>query len=436
MVLLGLCFTHFAWALEVKQNEKTVPFALINSWIAPANDEVSYEKLTNFVSEVSRHSHDDSKSTLDIKVAVNEPLTLHIVIATPMWFTAPTQLPQIELQSVISSQRHLSSNNANRTLDGQAWSYQSWEIPLFTTSVGDYNIPKMSVTTQVSTQDGEKKDVTLWTPAMRLLSDYPSPSLNKKTTWFAAPSAQLTEQWQVSNDELRVGDSITRSVKLTAEDTLAVMLPNLILSDSNDAYQSYLSPINKQDEIERGDRTATQIEKSTYVLQNGGRIEFPAITVKWWNTDTHKLELLSLPKKAFIVKHTLKSWFAYYGWMLALGLTVVLCFAYGLHWLKSYYRTHPWPSSVYLMVAMRQNNWPQCRVLLYRRLQLKTGCLSFSEYRQDKVWQQRVTCLQSDLVNAKSIIWIWINIRINKPENRLYRALPALNTIKLNQNKR
>lgn len=423
-------------------SESTPNSVVLYSWIGSQQEVSSYQYNDRFV-PVDKETHamspaisntddtlvDDSKKTDNItaKFLVNEPAVWHIVIGTPTWFTSGTQMPTLDLPNLVTTKRNLSATNLSNTFDGQTWTYQLWTIPIFITASGEYHIPPMQVKAYVS-ENGASKEVSLWTKDERFIVDLPTPELAKSHNWFAAPNASLSEEWTLSQDDLHVGDSISRTVTLSAENSLAVMLPKLSDNVLSDQYQSYISPSQPQD----NDDSASRIEKSVYILQKGGDVTFPAIDIKWWDTNTQSLKTLHVASKTFSVKHTLKSWLQYYLWHIVLFFLVIIVAVLLYNYLKHYYKTHPEPQWYAFYRAVWQHNWPLCRVLLYRRLYQLTGEVSFSQHHKSAQWQQCVNKVFSDQITSCNVIWLWCRLsKKSEKETQHYQVIPALNSIRV-----
>ncbi|HBV76056.1 MULTISPECIES: BatD family protein [Vibrio] len=441
-------FSPPAYSVEMVDNSHNTLGVKIYSWVGAKHDIASYQYDQNFVpinksnnKEKPLSAKAEEKGTLPTPTAewmVNEPAAWHIVIAVPTWFTKGTQIPKLNIPNLITTQRALTPNKMSNRVNGQTWTYQLWDIPLFMTQDGLYHIPSMPIDVHVADpKGGEPHTIRLWTKEEWVGVKYPTEQLSSSSHWIAAPKASLNEDWQVSQSSLHVGDSITRTITLRAQDTLAVMLPNPSDVILNEAYQAYVSPSQKQDSQDRGIFSASRIEKTTYVLQKGGELTFPAVGVPWWNTQSQSLELLHLPQKTFEVKHTLKSWLQYYAVYLIAVFVFVFSFGVILWQGVRYYHTHPLPEWACFYRALWYKNWPMCRTFLYRRLREKTQQVALMDYDIDSIWQKRVKKALSDQSDRSTMLWLWRRIKRQPYSQTLkyeYQAIPALNRIRINKN--
>ena len=93
---------------------------------------------------------------------------------------------------------------------------------------------------------------------------------------------------------LKVGDSVTRTVDMTAEDTVGISLPPLKF-EAPEGIRLYPGTPKVSEKAERGKIEATRTETATYVLEKEGRYTLPEIVIVWWNPQTKKMNKARLP---------------------------------------------------------------------------------------------------------------------------------------------
>ncbi|MHA2774848.1 BatD family protein, partial [Vibrio harveyi] len=257
------------------------------------------------------------------KFSVNEQVILYIEVATPRWFTGGTRIGSVEIPNVIAKQRNQLATNYTERKGGQTWSRQRWEITLYPQASGQFVIPPVAVGVQVSAPDGSKVAGTLYTQPIKFEASMPSGLLSDESEWFTATKVSVDQKWTTSNDELKVGDAITRTITINAQDSLSVLLPDLLSNDSTAGYQAYPQPNRLDDKQTRGDYQSSRIEESVYVIQQGGEFTLPEHTFQWWNSQSKRLETVVIEGKTFKAKHTFKSFIrAYSGWLIGCAVTL------------------------------------------------------------------------------------------------------------------
>ncbi len=357
------------------------------------------------------------------KFSVNEQVILYIEVATPRWFTGGTRIGSVEIPNVIAKQRNQLATNYTERKGGQTWSRQRWEITLYPQASGQFVIPPVAVGVQVSAPDGSKVAGTLYTQPIKFEASMPSGLLSDDSAWFTATKVSVDQKWTTSSDELKVGDAITRTITINAQDSLSVLLPDLLSNDSTASYQAYPQPNRLDDKQTRGDYQSSRIEESVYVIQQGGEFTLPEHKFQWWNSKSKKLETVVIEGKTFKAKHTFKSFVrAYSGWLIgsAVTLFVLVIAALSIH---RYYRSRPTPPWLVFRRMVKANRWGAARASLYKQLRSNTGGLEMSKASDTDVWQKRSQRLQEGQEDASLMNALWKGIQALKPK-RLKWAIP------------
>lgn len=397
---------------------------------------------------------DDKNQLDDGRYAVNQQVILYIDVATPRWFTGGTRIASIELPGVIVKQRNSLATNYSQRKEGVTWSHQRWEITLYPQQSGRFVVPSIDVDVQVSAPDGRSVKGRIATLPLTFDVSLPSPLLIQNGHWLSASELKIEEQWELSRDagELKVGDAITRTVTAHGEDTLSVLippiLPSYVLKEQQQTvshpFQVYVQPPKLSDSQERGNYRSSRLEQAVYIVQSGGDIVFPALELQWWNTSSQQLETLSLPEKHIRAHHTWRSWLRTYWLDLALfGVSMAVLSLSGLL-ASHYYKTRPTPAWWQFSRALGRRDWPQARLMIYRRLYSRTGlvelaqagqlCSDISHPSKQVKWYELQHRFQVGKVSASLFVRLWSYLgrcvrRKNGRSSRFWtlpKALPQL----------
>ncbi|MEX3071039.1 BatD family protein [Vibrio alginolyticus] len=373
----------------------------------------------------------DGENRTPLSFSVNEQVILTIEVATPRWFTGGTRIGTVDIPNVIAKQRNQLATNFTERKGGQTWSRQRWEVTLYPQTSGEFVIPPVAVGVRVSAPDGENVSGTLYTQPVKFTASLPSGLLSDNVPWFAATDVDVKQEWETSGESLKVGDAITRRVTITAQDSLSVLLPDLLKGESTTRYQAYPQPHRLSDTQTRGDYQSSRVEESVYVIQQGGELTLPDYKFQWWNSKTQQLESVVVEGQSFQAKHTLKSFVkAYLAWIIgslvAALLSVVLFFA-----IKRYYRNRPTPPWLTLHRLLKDKRWGEARAVLYKQLRVNTSELEMSKVDASLSWQKSSARLQSGERSASLIKSMWRKIQIKRKafKLRIPKALPQLDKL-------
>jgi len=109
--------------------------------------------------------------------------------------------------------------------------------------------------------------------------------------FVASDSLAIEQNVARSSPDLKVGDSIKRTVTIKAADTPAMLLPPPAFAKI-DGLALYPGQPILQDSVDRrsGALSATRTDEATYMLQRAGDYTLPAIDIAWWNAHDGKIE--------------------------------------------------------------------------------------------------------------------------------------------------
>lgn len=113
--------------------------------------------------------------------------------------------------------------------------------------------------------------------------------------WLAADSLEISEEWSDKTMQTKVGEPLTRTVRLSAKGTTVGQLPELAKYQAIDGIKTYADqPVLKEDKQADG-LTAYREEKIAFIPSKPGNYTLPALHINWFNTKTQHMEKVSLP---------------------------------------------------------------------------------------------------------------------------------------------
>lgn len=127
------------------------------------------------------------------------------------------------------------------------------------------------------------------------LNVQPIPSEFSNSTWLAAENVELSQAWSGDFSQMKVGEPITRTIKLVARGATVGQLPELNkqIDPQLKAYND--QPLLNEDKTSAG-IIATREEKIAFIPSKAGSYTLPEIKISWFNTQTQKIEIATLPE--------------------------------------------------------------------------------------------------------------------------------------------
>ncbi len=410
ILFVSLCTSSFAFAEDINDLQRSHDVE-IRAWVGKTAPDGDPQTPASF--------------------SVNEQVVLTIEVATPRWFTGGTRIGTIEIPNVIAKQRNQLATNFSDRKGGQTWSRQQWEVTLYPQASGEFVIPPVAVGVKVSAPNGKNVSGTLYTQPIKFSASLPSGLLSNDVPWFVATDVDVKQEWETSNDTLKVGDAITRKITITAQDSLSVLLPDLLKGESTTRYQAYSQPHQLTDTQTRGVYQSSRVEESVHVIQQGGELTLPDYEFRWWNSKTQKIESVVIEGKSFQAKHTLKSFVkAYFAWIVGLISLVVFGIVLFVA-IKRYYRSRPTPHWLAMHRLLKAKRWGEARALLYKQLRVNTSQLEMRKADLSDSWQKSSMRLQSGEQSSNLIISMWRQIQTKKKQFTftIPKALPQLDKL-------
>jgi len=112
--------------------------------------------------------------------------------------------------------------------------------------------------------------------------------------WLAAEQLVLKEEWSGDNQQMKVGEPLTRTLTLLAKGTTVGQLPELNTGKTDAQLKTYPDqPVLREQKKPEG-LIAFREEKIAIIPSKAGFYKLPAIEIPWFNTQTQKMEIAKI----------------------------------------------------------------------------------------------------------------------------------------------
>ena len=112
--------------------------------------------------------------------------------------------------------------------------------------------------------------------------------------WMPSTSVTMEQRWSGDIDSVTVGEPVTRTITIRAEGLSAAQITPLQEPQGNN-YRGYPDQPQLDEIVTTNGLTATRIESLALVPNNYGEITLPAVELIWWDTNSNKRRVASLP---------------------------------------------------------------------------------------------------------------------------------------------
>lgn len=194
----------------------------------------------------------------------------------------------------------------NEQIDGESYTGQRYELFFFPQQSGSVELPPMDLGIEIKSwgNGGQTERKKVRTPSVNLQVRSPPGGVPAEglisTTSFSA-----RQSWQPQAEGVAVGDAITRTIVLEAADQLAMAFAPLdqeALNGDLSGVGIYQSEPDVADLYSRGELIGQRTERVTYIMEQAGRVNLPALHFSWWNTKSERYETTVLAGKTLDVR--------------------------------------------------------------------------------------------------------------------------------------
>ena len=225
----------------------------------------------------------------------------------------------------------------------------------------------------------------------------PVPAEFKGPYWLPADKVELREEWQGDLTALVAGEPVTRSLSLLADGLTAAQLPELELIPIAGIKQY---PDQAELENRRSGKgvTGERVQKVALIPGTAGRYLVPAINLPWWNLQSGKMEIATIPEREIIVSA-------------AAGVSIVEPpVAEAQTTLQESAPAAANPFWLWLSLALA-SGWMLSALYWWYRLRAPTGATKSSPGEHPDLRQARKqlqqACNDSDAISARRVLLSW-----------------------------
>lgn len=221
-------------------------------------------------------------------VTIGETATLNVDILTDTFFLQAPELPPLAIPGVIAKLAderplHLTEQVQGTTMFGIRRVYTLTPIAAST-----FDIPAF----EVVAHPGPGANRIPATAPERQLEAIAPPGADGA---FVTHDLTLTQEVDADPAALKVGGAITRRIEMSATGTPAMFIPALSAPEIP-GLATYPRAPDLRDDASAQLPVGHRIDQVTYVVQQPGDFELPAVNLRWWDLDTRQIRTASLPE--------------------------------------------------------------------------------------------------------------------------------------------
>ncbi len=219
------------------------------------------------------------------------------------------QFTELEMDNAVI-QMIGSANQYEQLIDGERYGVYEKQYVIFPQRSGTLEIPDIIFRGEVT--DGSSAFVfrNMNTRTITAFSEGSSievkerPATFPSNTWLPADNIVIEETWSSDPTALRVGDSITRTVSITAYGLDGAALPPL-QSTQIDKLNLYPEPPVISRTFIDGNIVGKRVETTAMLSIERGSVVIPEISLPWWDISSEELKFATVPSSLLVVSPSL-----------------------------------------------------------------------------------------------------------------------------------
>lgn len=207
-----------------------------------------------------------------------------------------------ELQLDNAFVKPLEQNSFQRTVNGRPWLVHEVRYAIFPEQSGTLEIPAQTFSARESSprrslfdSRGSGRQLRRTTSPLTI-EVLPRPGSFPDSEWLPARELSLEESWSTPPEDLKVGESATRTITLRGEGLQGAQLPPIMYPPEPGLKYYPDQPVISNLETATG-LMGTRVDSVAVVPTQAGSWRIPEIRIPWWDTQTNELRYAVIPER-------------------------------------------------------------------------------------------------------------------------------------------
>jgi hypothetical protein len=232
-------------------------------------------------------------------IIVGQPVHLTIEVLVPNFFTGSPDFPTFDLEDAIVVLSEDTPANMSEQISGQTYAGISRTYLIYPQQAGNFKLPPAQFTVPYAKSPPKTAQAVLTLPPLTFHADIPAAARGLD---YFLPTTRLTMQqkWSAPLNKLRVGDTVERTIMITALRMQGMLIPPMQLQAPNGIRIYPDEPKVQDQKTDRGEFIfGSRLESAKYFIQKEGDYTLPAIELRWWNLSSNRLVTATIPAVHF-----------------------------------------------------------------------------------------------------------------------------------------
>jgi BatD DUF11 like domain len=202
--------------------------------------------------------------------------------------------------------KQLEQKSFQRNIDGRPWLVHEIRYAIFPEQSGSLEIPAQTFSARESRPRRSLFDVGSNGKQLRLNTDtlkinvLPRPDDYPAGDWLPAERLTIEETWSTPPEQLKAGESATRTIRISGEGLQGAQLPPILFPSTEGLKYYPDQPVISDNEVGTGLLGSRQ-DSAALVPTRAGTWEISEIRIPWWDTQAETVRYAVLPARQITV---------------------------------------------------------------------------------------------------------------------------------------
>lgn len=197
----------------------------------------------------------------------------------------------------------LNDTTYQREVDGKLYQITEFNYGVFPQSSGELVIPSLHWTLNIANYRIGRIEKRRVRTRETIVEVKPQPAtFPADATWLPAENIEISESWAREPNSFKVGEPITRTITLKATGLMSSQLPAFTNDDSDTGTVKFYPDQPVKNDIKGTYNVVSErIETAAVVVNQGGEVTIPGVTVPWWDLQSNTLKYAKTPPTTVFV---------------------------------------------------------------------------------------------------------------------------------------
>ncbi|WP_349962806.1 BatD family protein [Rhizobium sp. ZPR3] len=238
----------------------------------------------------------------DAKAVVpGQQVHLTVEVLAPNYFTSPPQFPLFDLPDAMVTLPEERARTAVQSIDGTQYSMIAHTYLIVPQATGTFDVPPIRIELGYFGDGVPVEAVTATQPVSFTVATGTNVADGSTAVEFAARRLEVTQTFDRDQDRLKTGDTLVRTISVTAADTQSMLMPPVNLGVVDGLHQYVKQPALADNIAQDRGTVSRRTETIAYTMTAAGSFMLPEINYPWFDINSHMSAVASLPARTILV---------------------------------------------------------------------------------------------------------------------------------------